>query len=242
MRIVFFTGAGISQESGLQTFRDAGGIWEGYAVNEVCSADAWKKAPERVLAFYNARRRAVRQALPNSAHKAIAGLENSQHQVTVVTQNIDDLHERAGSQNVLHLHGEILKSRSVLDEMTLYECPNDIQLGDTRLADGQLRPHVVFFGEAIYNYDAARSFCKRADVLVIVGTSLAVYPAAYLVQGSNARTVYIVDPIQPGASRLGWEGRRIIPIKRTACEGVPEAIAKIQAHTNGTIVTTGPSQ
>ncbi len=229
MRLVFFTGAGISQESGLQTFRDADGLWEGYAVNEVCSADAWEKAPERVLAFYNERRQAVRQALPNPAHRAIAALENSQHQVTVVTQNIDDLHERAGSQKVLHLHGEILKSRSVLDDVALYDCPDNLQLGDIGPVGGQLRPHVVFFGEAIYNYAAARSFCKHADILVVVGTSLAVHPAAYLVQGSNARTVYVVDPVQPSAARLGWEGRRIIPIKKTAGQGVPEVIAKSQS-------------
>lgn len=171
MRIVFFTGAGISKESGLSTFRDADGLWEGSAVEKVCSARAWQESPDRVLAFYNERRHAVVNAAPNAAHRAIADLQSSSHHVTVVTQNIDDLHERAGSQNVLHLHGQIMKSRCGSDE-TLHDCPGDINLGDTGPNGGQLRPHVVFFGEAIYNYAAARSVCKRAELLIVVGTSL----------------------------------------------------------------------
>jgi NAD-dependent deacetylase len=227
MRIVFFTGAGISQESGLQTFRDDDGLWEGQAVQEVCSARAWQETPEPVLAFYNERRRAVQKALPNAAHHAIAELETSRHQITIVTQNIDDLHERAGSQNVLHLHGQILKSRSILDDTTLYDCPGDIRIGDRATDGGQLRPHVVFFGEPIYNYAAARSVCKRAELLIVVGTSLVVYPAVYLVQGSNARTLCMIDPNPPSISRLGWEDRRILQIRKTAVAGIPEAISKL---------------
>ena len=228
MRIVFFTGAGISQESGLQTFRDEGGLWQGRPVDEVCSVAAWSNNKERVLQFYNERRRAVRDVLPNAAHYAIAALENMEHTVHVVTQNIDDLHERAGSQKVIHLHGEIMKCRSVLDDKTHLDCPDDVNLGDTAPDGAQLRPHVVFFGEAIYNYDAARSVCKKADVLVVVGTSLAVYPAAYLVQESNARTVYVVDPKQPPLSRLNpSEHRRVVLVRKSATEGLPEVIQKV---------------
>ena len=231
MRIVFFTGAGISQESGLQTFRDLGGLWEGVPVEEVCSTQAWADNPARVLAFYNARRKGVRAALPNAAHAAIAALENTPHDVTVVTQNIDDLHERAGSKNVLHLHGEILWARSERDEYKLYGWEDDINLGDCAPDGTQLRPHVVFFGEGIYNYDEARSVCKKADVLVVVGTSLAVYPAAGLAQNSNARTVYVVDPNLSTSSLYGFSesGRPVVMVKKSATEGVPEVIQKITA-------------
>ena len=235
MRIVFFTGAGISQESGLPTFRDTGGLWEGYAVEEVCSVQAWANYPTRVLDFYNERRRGVRAALPNAAHKAIAALENTPHSVHIVTQNIDDLHERAGSKNVLHLHGEITKSRSAGDDTHLFPCPGDINQGDTAPDGMPLRPHVVFFGEGIYNYDAARSVCKKADVLVIVGTSLAVYPAAALAQNSNARTVYIVDKEMPPLSRRNPSGeRRVVLVQKSATEGVPDVIAKITQQTTKT--------
>ncbi len=227
MRIVFFTGAGISRESGLQTFRDEGGLWQGQPVDEVCSIAAWRMHPERVLDFYNERRRGVIKAAPNAAHDAIAALENTEHTVHIVTQNIDDLHERAGSKNVIHLHGEIMKARSVLDEKTFYDCLSDIELGDTSPNGEQLRPHVVFFGESIYNYDAARSVCKRADVMIVVGTSLAVYPAAYFVEGSNARQLFIIDPNVPNLSRLHEMPRRVQHIRKSATDGVPEVIAKL---------------
>lgn len=228
MRIVFFTGAGVSQESGLSTFRDADGLWEGSTAEEVCSARAWQEAPARVLDFYNERRQAVVKAAPNEAHKAISAFQSSSHQVSIVTQNIDDLHERAGSQNVLHLHGQIMKSRCGSDD-TLHDCPGDINLGDTGPIGEQLRPHVVFFGEAIYNYAAARSVCKRADLLIVVGTSLVVYPAVYLIQGSNARKIYLIDPVPPNIARLGLEDRQIIKVKKSAVVGVPEAIRMIQS-------------
>lgn len=234
MRIVFFTGAGISRESGLKTFRDEDGLWEGYDVQEVCSVRAWTEAPERVLAFYNERRRAVREAQPNAAHYAIATLENSEHQVMVITQNIDNLHERAGSRNVIHLHGEIMKCRSVLDENTLYDCEGDIQPGDLAPDGGQLRPHVVLFGETLYNYNIAKSASKTAHILVIVGTSLAVYPAAYLVSMSGARVVYAVDPKIPDLSRFGIYNRRVIRLEKPASEGVPEAIRRIETALQGT--------
>ncbi|GAB4451933.1 MAG: NAD-dependent deacylase [Armatimonadaceae bacterium] len=230
MRIVFFTGAGISRESGLQTFRDSDGLWEGQAVEDVCSVEAWNRTPDRVLAFYNERRRAVRQAVPNAAHHAIAALEGSGHDVAVVTQNVDDLHERAGSTTVVHLHGEIVKSRSDRDDSTLYECPGDIYMGDRAPDGGQLRPHVVFFGETVFNYSYARSLCKRANIMVVVGTSLAVYPVAYLVQGRNARTLFLVDPDAPSLSRISGDDRKIEILRKPATEGVPEVIARIHAQ------------
>jgi NAD-dependent deacetylase len=227
MRIVFFTGAGISRESGLKTFRDEDGLWNGYAIEEVCATRAWEETPERVLTFYNERRREALRAEPNAAHRAIAALEDSPHTVTVITQNIDDLHERAGSRNVLHLHGEIRKSRSVLDDHVLYDCDGDILPGDCAADGGQLRPHVVLFGELLYNYAAAKSAAKRANILVVVGTSLVVYPAAYLVSLSNAPTVYVIDPHLPDLSRMGLDDRKIIRIAKPASEGVPEAVQKI---------------
>lgn len=233
MKIVFFTGAGISRESGLKTFRDDDGLWEGVDVQEDCSARAWKESPGRVLAFYNERRRAVREAEPNQAHYAIASLENSEHQVTVITQNVDDLHERAGSRNVIHLHGEIMKCRSDADETTLYDCAGDISLGDLAPDGAQMRPHVVLFGETLYNYNNAKSASKTARILVVVGTSLAVYPAAYLVSMSGANVVYVVDPKIPALSRLGIYNRKVIAVKKTATQGVAEAIGRIQIAIQG---------
>jgi NAD-dependent deacetylase len=227
MRIVFFTGAGISRESGLKTFRDEDGLWNGYPVEEVCSTRAWEETPERVLDFYNQRRRDVRQAEPNAAHHAIAALEDSPHTVTVITQNINDLQERAGSRNVLHLHGEIMKSRSVLEPKTFYDCPGDIAMGDCAPDGGQLRPHVVLFGELLYNYASAKSAAKRANILVVVGTSLVVYPAAYLVSLSNAPTVYVIDHRLPDLARMGLDDRKITRIPKPATEGVPDAIQRI---------------
>lgn len=227
MRIVFFTGAGISRESGLKTFRDEDGLWNGYPVEEVCSVRVWEETPERVVDFYNQRRRDVRQAEPNAAHRAIAVLEDSPHTVTIITQNIDDLHERAGSRNVLHLHGEIMKSRSVRDPKILYDCPDDIEMGDCATDGGQLRPHVVLFGELLYNYAAAKSAAKRADILIVIGTSLVVYPAAYLVSLSNAPIVYLIDPHLPDLSRMELEDRKITRIQKPATKGVPEAIERI---------------
>src|SRR5271169_7115937 len=145
-KIVVLTGAGISAESGLKTFRDSDGLWEGYDVNEVATPGGWRKNPEQVLHFYNMRRRNVRDAIPNSAHKGLAGLENY-FNVHIITQNIDDLHERAGSSQVLHLHGEIFKMHSELNESLIYPIQDDIKLGDKGADGGQLRPHIVWFEE-----------------------------------------------------------------------------------------------
>lgn len=178
-RLLVLSGAGISAESGLKTFRDHDGLWMGYNVYEVASPEGWKKDPALVLDFYNMRRKEVATAIPNAAHKAIADLEKNFH-VTVITQNIDDLHERAGSSDVLHLHGDIFKMRSERNESLLYEIREDIHIGDMAPDGFQLRPHVVWFGEAVPMIEKAAQAMSSADVFILAGTSLQVYPAAGL--------------------------------------------------------------
>lgn len=178
--IVVLTGAGISAESGLKTFRDSNGLWEGHDVMEVATPEGFQRNPELVLEFYNQRRRQLLTVEPNVAHKALADLE-SHFNVNIVTQNVDDLHERAGSSNVLHLHGELLKARSVNSENEILDCKNDILLGDTCVNGYQLRPHIVWFGEAVPLLDKAIEITKNADYLIIIGTSMQVYPAASLI-------------------------------------------------------------
>lgn len=199
--IVVLSGAGISAESGLKTFRDSDGLWNGHDVYEVASPQGWVKNPQLVLDFYNARRRDVAAALPNAAHIALAELEQD-FDVTIVTQNIDDLHERAGSTRVIHLHGEIFKMRSIASEDEVLEIRGDIQLGD-KAADGeQLRPHIVWFGEAVPMMETAAALVHRCDYFVIVGTSLQVYPAAsllYYVHESIPK--FIIDKKIPATER-----------------------------------------
>jgi NAD-dependent deacetylase len=177
--IVILSGAGISAESGLKTFRDSDGLWNGFDVYEVASPEGWYKNPQLVLDFYNARRKDVAAALPNDAHIGLAELEN-EFDVTIVTQNIDDLHERAGSTRVLHLHGEIFKMRSVSNVDNIFEIRGDINLGDTAPDGAQLRPHIVWFGEAVPMMEEAAALLHDCDYFVVVGTSLQVYPAASL--------------------------------------------------------------
>lgn len=177
--IVVLSGAGVSAESGLKTFRDSDGLWNGYDVYEVASPQGWHKNPQLVLDFYNARRKDVAAAMPNAAHTGLAELEQD-FNVTIITQNIDDLHERAGSSNVLHLHGEIFKMRSVADEESIFEIRGDISLGDNAPDGAQLRPHIVWFGEAVPMMEKAAALLHDCDYLVVVGTSLQVYPAASL--------------------------------------------------------------
>ena len=177
--IVVLSGAGISAESGLKTFRDSDGLWMGYDVYEVASPQGWDKDPQLVLDFYNARRKDVAAALPNAAHLGLASLEKD-FDVTIITQNIDDLHERAGSTKVLHLHGEIFKMRSVVNENLFFEIRGDINLGDKALDGAQLRPHIVWFGEAVPMIEKAAAILQDCDYFVVVGTSLQVYPAASL--------------------------------------------------------------
>ena len=180
-KIVVFTGAGISAESGIKTFRAADGLWEEHRVEDVATPDAWRRDPDLVLRFYNERRRGVAQAQPNAAHLALAQLQINAD-VQIITQNIDDLHERAGSTNVLHLHGEIMKARSTLDDALYDTRGNDIVRGDLCPQGAQLRPHVVWFGEAVPMMEPAIELTLQADIFLVVGTSLAVYPAASLLQ------------------------------------------------------------
>jgi len=192
--IVVLTGAGISAESGIKTFRDAGGLWEGHDVMEVASPQGFAANPELVLDFYNQRRRQLFEVQPNHAHKALANLEKD-YNVTIVTQNVDDLHERAGSSNVLHLHGELLKVRSTYDEFDIRLWKHDLVLGDVCSKGHQLRPHIVWFGEAVPMIEKAVDICQTADVLIIIGTSMQVYPAASLMHYVNPDTnIFYIDP------------------------------------------------
>jgi NAD-dependent deacetylase len=193
--IVVFSGAGISAESGIATFRDNGGLWDKYDVKEVATPEAWRKNPELVLRFYNERRKQVIEASPNAAHKAIVELEKK-FDVTVITQNVDDLHERAGSKRVVHLHGEIRKSRSTYDPSLIYTIKGwELNPGDRCEQGSQLRPHIVWFGEMVPEMTRAQDITATADVLITVGTSLNVYPAAGLVHHAPKNSVlYVVDP------------------------------------------------
>lgn len=197
LNIVVFSGAGMSAESGIQTFRDSNGLWEDYRIEDVATPQAWQKDPDLVTSFYNERRKSVIQAKPNNAHLSVIELETL-GDVVVITQNIDDLHERAGSSNVLHLHGNIrLAKSSGPDQEKAYYPINGWKLEDTSICpDGyRLRPHVVWFGEEVPSYKKAAELLSSADVLIVIGTSLQVYPAAGLLQfASNAQQKFIIDP------------------------------------------------
>ena len=217
-KLVVLTGAGISAESGLKTFRDSDGLWEGYDINEVATATAWRKNPELVLEFYNMRRKNVQEAKPNAAHYGLASLQDD-FDVHVVTQNIDDLHERAGTKNVLHLHGEILKMRSEKNEELIYPIEVEIKIGDRAEDGGQLRPHIVWFEEPVPMIEKAVELVKSADVFLIVGTSLVVYPAAGLVNyAPYPIPKFIVDKRIPYTSSL----YNLMVIEKAATEGVEE--------------------
>lgn len=216
--LIVLTGAGVSAESGLKTFRDSDGLWMGYDVYEVASPQGWQKNPELVLNFYNQRRKEVAKALPNAAHKAIADLQ-SDYNVIVITQNIDDLHERAGSKNVIHLHGEIFKMRSENDETTFYEIRDEIHFGEKAPDGFQLRPHVVWFGEQVPMIEKAASILPEADIFMLVGTSLQVYPAAGLIDLLPAGIPkYIIDKNPPSVPAE----HNFIIIEKPATTGVEE--------------------
>lgn len=202
-RLVVLTGAGISAESGIQTFRDADGLWEGHDVMEVASPQGWAKNQELVLDFYNQRRKQALTAEPNAGHLALADLEN-EFEVTIVTQNVDNLHEKAGSSNVLHLHGELFKSRSTKDEDLIYEMDGwELNTGDKCEKGSQLRPHIVWFGEMVPAMDEAMIVTQRADIFLVVGTSLAVYPAAGLIHYTQPNVPkYIIDPNMPNVNQV----------------------------------------
>ena len=196
-KVVVLTGSGISAESGLQTFRDHGGLWAGHRVEDVATPEAFDCHPQQVLDFYNQLRRQMQTAQPNAAHKALVRLEEF-YQVNIITQNVDDLHERAGSSNVLHLHGELLKARSSVDEYYIVDCFADQTLADVDVNGNAMRPFIVWFGEAVPLLDEAIELTRQADILIVIGTSLQVYPAASLLQfvGVNAE-VFLVDPKPP---------------------------------------------
>ena len=214
--MVALTGAGISAESGITTFRDSGGLWEQYDIMEVASIDGWRKNPELMLRFYNDRRKQLQEVEPNTAHRILAGLEKD-FKVTVVTQNVDNLHERAGSSNIIHLHGELTKARSSVDPDLIVDIGyRPIEWGEKASDGSQLRPHIVWFGEAVPMIEAAADAVSIADILVIIGTSLNVYPAAGLVGYANRKTpVYLIDP-----NEVSGAGRNMTVIREKATVGM----------------------
>ena len=215
-RLVVLTGAGISAESGLKTFRDSDGLWEGYNIEDVATPRAWKKDPELVLQFYNLRRKDVLDAKPNAAHTGLAALEKD-FDVHIITQNIDDLHERAASTKVLHLHGQILKMRSEKNERLLYDITGDISIGDKAEDGAQLRPHIVWFEEPVPMIEEAITITRDAEYFVVVGTSLVVYPAAGLLNyAPYGIPKFIIDKKIPYTSSL----HDITIIEKPATEGV----------------------
>jgi NAD-dependent deacetylase len=217
-KLAVLTGAGISAESGLRTFRDSDGLWEGYNIADVATPGAWRKDPQLVLDLYNLRRKDVLAAQPNYAHKALAELQ-SHFDVHIVTQNIDDLHERAGSKKVLHLHGEIIKMRSEKNTLKHYKITKDIKLGDKAEDGGQYRPHVVWFEEPVPMIEEAIPIMYEADIFVLIGTSLAVYPAAGLVDYVKEKVKkYVIDKKIPSVSRY----KNVIPIEQPATLGMAD--------------------
>ncbi|CAL1518319.1 Sir2 family NAD-dependent protein deacetylase [Chitinophaga sp. MM2321] len=220
-KLVVLTGAGISAESGLRTFRDSDGLWEGHDVYEVASPEGWLKNPELVLDFYNDRRQDVKAAMPNAAHTGLATLEDK-YDVCIITQNVDDLHERGGSTRVLHLHGEIFKMRSVKNDRLVFDIRQDIKMGDLAADGGQLRPHIVWFGEAVPMIEAALQEVRKADIFVVIGTSLQVYPAAGLLHYAKPDVPkYIIDRNVPLVDGFG----SLIRIEKPATAGVMELLA-----------------
>ena len=222
-KVVVLSGAGISAESGLKTFRNSDGLWENYRIEDVATPEAFLKQPELVLKFYNERRKQVKLAFPNKAHLALAELQRF-YEVHIITQNIDDLHERAGSKNVLHLHGEILKSRSTIDPSLIYDLNSDeIHMGDLCELKSQLRPHIVWFGEMVPELERAAVIVSECDIFIVVGTSLVVYPAASLVDYvSSQAKKFVVDPETSSINLPGYHF-----LHQTATTGIPEIIHQL---------------
>ncbi|MBQ2374931.1 MAG: NAD-dependent deacylase [Alistipes sp.] len=224
-KIVVFTGAGVSADSGISTFRDADGLWANYRIEDVCTPEALKRNRALVVEFYNKRRKELFSVEPNAAHRAIAELEKF-FDVEVVTQNVDNLHERAGSTRVTHLHGELMKLRSERNPDLIVPIEGWEQTLDARAEDGALlRPHIVFFGESVPMFDSATHIAAEADLMIVVGTSLAVYPAAMLVRYAKAGVpVYVVDPGMPDTSMIR---NPLTHIKARAAEGMPELVKQL---------------
>jgi len=211
-KITILTGAGISKESGIETFRDSDGLWETFKISEVCTTDAWKKNREEVLNFYNARRKDLEGKVPNDGHKELVKLEN-EYEVTVVTQNVDNLHELAGSSDVIHLHGELTKVRSTVYPKDVKDIGyGEINIGDKCERGSQLRPHIVFFGDPVPNMEKAGNSVFNCDILIVVGTSLNVYPAAGLVHEaiSHGKEIHLIDPKPPVMTRKKDEAINVI--------------------------------
>ncbi|MEZ4827218.1 MAG: NAD-dependent deacylase [Bacteroidia bacterium] len=224
-RLVVLTGAGISAESGLKTFRGSDGLWEGHNIMDVASPIGFKRNPELVLRFYNERRAQARLAKPNTGHYALVALEKY-FDVKIITQNVDDLHEKAGSAHILHLHGELNKVRSVTDPSYIVEVEGDIHLGDTAPDGGQLRPHIVWFGEEVPQIMPAAKIMAGADIVAVIGTSLVVYPAAGLLEFAPSHApVFVVDPNRPES----YDVDNVFFIQKPGSAGVPE-MAKILAE------------
>lgn len=228
-KLVVLTGAGISADSGLKTFRDSDGLWENHDVMDVASNDGWERNPQLVLEFYNMRRKQLLEAKPNAAHLGLKKLEKY-FDVQIITQNVDNLHEQAGSQNVLHLHGELMKVRSIDDESTVMDVSPEhaeVNWGDTSSSGSQLRPHIVFFGEAVPAMDDAIPLCQGADLIAVIGTSMVVYPAAGLVHyAPKGIPMFLLDPGQvdvPGFFNMSI-------IQRKAAEGIELFIEKIMHY------------
>ncbi|HBU76787.1 MAG TPA: NAD-dependent protein deacylase [Muricauda sp.] len=223
-KIVVLTGAGMSAESGLKTFRDENGLWEGHDVMQVASPQGFAKNPELVLEFYNQRRRQLLNVSPNKGHLALAELEQA-FDVSIITQNVDNLHEQAGSSHVVHLHGELFKVRSTVDENHILDWKKNLILGDTDENGHQLRPHIVWFGEMVPMLKTAAEITQQADILIIVGTSMQVYPAASLIHYTPEDTpIYFIDP-RPNIKQSDFKNLSIIP--KTASEGTPELVEQL---------------
>jgi len=215
-KLTILSGAGISAESGIKTFRDGDGLWENHNVTDVASPEGWRKDRALVLEFYNQRRRQLHEVQPNEAHQLLAELEKH-FEVQIVTQNIDDLHERAGSTNILHIHGELFKSCSCNNKSLIYEQKEDINIGDKAEDGAQLRPFIVWFGEDVPLYQTAKEIVKEADILLVIGTSLQVYPAAGLIHDIKDDCLLIV--INPNETGFGY-GQRAVVMKETATQGM----------------------
>lgn len=229
-KIVVLTGAGISAESGIRTFRDANGLWENHDIMEVASFDGWLKNQELVLNFYNARRRQLKEVQPNPGHLALVELEKA-FDVTIVTQNVDHLHEMAGSTSIVHLHGELMKARSTKNDALVYNWEKDILQGDTCELGSQLRPHIVWFGEMVPLLDTASRLVEQADLVLIVGTSMQVYPAAGLVGFAQFQTpIYYIDP-KPTLNRELNNQQNLTVIAEPASSGVPNLVKELLKDT-----------
>ena len=223
-KVVVFTGAGMSADSGVSTFRDADGLWEQHRIEDVCTPEAWVRNPQLVLDFYNARRAQLDTVEPNAGHRAVAELEQWFEQVVVVTQNVDDLHERAGSRHIIHLHGELRKARSERNPNLIVPAPGPTHLGDKAPDGAQLRPHIVFFGEAVPEYERALAEVRDADLFLVIGTSLAVYPAAGLIYQLRADVpVWLIDP-KPARVTIP---NPLTVVAQGAAQGVPPLVKQL---------------